>query len=387
MRYPNLISLVLIALLLCINEAYSQENLIYNPSFEEYLECPQKIEPYGYMSEVIAWWQPTGGSADYYHKCGSRHCTIPKNKLGIQKPRTGLGMVGIYTSKTDYREYIQTELKSPLEKGETYKLKFFVSLSEYSSGSVATIGGLFTKEILYEDTREMLTNKTIDKYDNGIKKSISTYLKPQVVNPYEKPLIDTENWMEIQGEFIAEGQERFLTIGNFFPAQQSNIIDLDYLTYLLPGAYYYIDDIEVICLTCRDKREVEGNILITKTKDEIEYEVGQVIILENIFFEFDKNNLLPQSYVELKNLIDILKKHPSMKIELLGHTDYMGKEKYNQRLSESRAKSVYNYLLFMNIDAKRIRYKGFGASKPIADNKTSEGRAKNRRVEFKITSL
>ena len=364
----------------------AQENLIYNPSFEEYLACPQKIEPYGYMSEVIAWWQPTGGSADYYHKCGSRHCTVPKNKLGKQMPRTGLGMVGIYTSKTDYREYIQTELKSELIKDETYRLSFWVSLSEYSSGSVASLGGLFTQDILMEDTREILTNKTTKKHDNGVSQSISTYLRPQVVNSYENPLIDVENWLKIEGEFKAEGGEKFLTIGNFFPAQQSNIIDLEYLTYLLPGAYYYIDDIELVCLTCRDK-EIQGDIIITKTKDEIEYEVGQIIILENIFFEFDKSTLLPQSFVELKNLLDLLAKYPNMRIELSGHTDYMGKDKYNQRLSESRAKAVFDYLLLMGIESKRIKYKGFGAKKPIADNKTDEGRAKNRRVEFKIISL
>ena len=237
-----------------------------------------------------------------------------------------------------------------------------------------------------EDTREILTNKTTKKHDNGVSQSISTYLRPQVVNSYENPLIDVENWLKIEGEFKAEGGEKFLTIGNFFPAQQSNIIDLEYLTYLLPGAYYYIDDIELVCLTCRDK-EIQGDIIITKTKDEIEYEVGQIIILENIFFEFDKSTLLPQSFVELKNLLDLLAKYPNMRIELSGHTDYMGKDKYNQRLSESRAKAVYDYLLLMGIESKRIKYKGFGAKKPIADNKTDEGRAKNRRVEFKIISL
>lgn len=379
---------ILIILLLSFGMSYSQENLIYNPSFEEYLKCPQKIEPYGYMSEVVAWWQPTGGSADYYNKCGSKQCNVPRNKLGIQMPRTGVGMVGIYTSKTDYREYIQTELKEYLIKGETYRLRFFVSLSEYSTGSVATIGGLFTEDRIEEDTREMLTNKTTKKHDNGIVESISTFFEPQVVNPFEKPLLDTEKWMEIKGDFVAEGGERFLTIGNFYPAEQSNIIFLEELTYLLPGAYYYIDDVELICLTCRDKKpEIENEIAIVEEESKIEYEVGQVVVLENIFFEFDKSNLLPQSFVELKNLIDILNQYPNMKIELSGHTDFMGKPKYNQRLSESRAKAVYSYLQNMGIDNKRIKYRGYGATKPIADNETSEGRAKNRRVEFRIVSL
>ena len=93
-------------------------NLIYNSSFEEHSACPQKIEPYGQMTEVDAWWQPTGGSSDYYHPCGGRQCQVPKNKLGYQYPHSGDAMVGIYTSKTDYREYIQTELKETLQEQE-----------------------------------------------------------------------------------------------------------------------------------------------------------------------------------------------------------------------------------------------------------------------------
>lgn len=366
---------------------FSQENLIYNPSFEEYMKCPQKIEPYGYMSEVVAWWQPTGGSADYYNKCGSKQCNVPKNKLGVQMPRTGLGMVGIYTSKTDYREYIQTELKDILQKGEEYRLSFYTSLSEYSSGSVATIGGLFTQKRIEEDTREMLKDNTITKHTKGVSQSLSTYLKPQVVNPYDRPLTDVDKWTKIEGEFIAEGGERFLTIGNFFPSQQSNVIDLSYLTYLLPGAYYYIDDVELTCLTCGKTNEIAGDISITKTKDERIFEVGQVIILENIFFEFDKSVLLSQSYVELKNLLEILNKYPNMSIELSGHTDNKGTDKYNQNLSNTRAMAVYDFLISKGIEKKRLEYKGFGAKQPIADNKTDEGRAKNRRVEFKILSL
>jgi outer membrane protein OmpA-like peptidoglycan-associated protein len=367
--------------------SYSQENLIYNPSFEQYLACPQKIEPYGYMSQAMAWWQPTGGSADYYNKCGAKQTSIPKNKLGIQMPRTGVGMVGIYTSKTTYREYIQTELKEYLEEGRTYKLTFYVSLSEFSSGAIATIGGLFTSNRIAEDTREMLTEKNIIKYDNGVSQSISTYLKPQVVNSFDNPITDVENWIKIEGEFIAKGGEKFLTIGNFYPAQQSNVVDLPYLTYLLPGAYYYIDDVSVICLDCQNKIEYDNNITITKTKNEPQYEVGQVVIMENIFFEFDKSVLLPQSYVELHNLINLLEKYPSMQIELSGHTDNKGSDRYNNNLSQNRVKAVYDYLTSQGIDSNRLRYKWYGAKQPIDDNKTEEGRAKNRRVEFKILEL
>ena len=71
-------------------------NLVYNPSFEEYRECPRKIDALGTLTIVDAWYQPTAGSADYYNVCGSRDCGVPKNKLGIQDAHLGDGFCGIY---------------------------------------------------------------------------------------------------------------------------------------------------------------------------------------------------------------------------------------------------------------------------------------------------
>ena len=76
-------------------------NLVYNPSFEEYRECPRKIDALGTLTIVDAWYQPTAGSADYYNVCGSRDCGVPKNKLGVQDAHSGNGFCGIYCSKTE----------------------------------------------------------------------------------------------------------------------------------------------------------------------------------------------------------------------------------------------------------------------------------------------
>ena len=385
--------IILLSLCLCFACAKAQfisidndSNLIYNPSFEEHLSCPQRIDPYGYMDEPTAWWQPTNGSADYYNNCGGKQCQVPKNKLGIQYPRSGGSMVGIYCSLTDYREYIETELKDKLQKGETYHLSFYVSLSEYSPEAVATIAGLLSSKMISDTCRTMLTQNDIKVSESGIKQKLATYYKPQVVNPFAKPLVDTINWMKIEGDFVAEGGEKFLTIGNFYPAEQSNVVSPNGLRHILPGAYYYIDDVELYCTTCGKTKQI-GDISITKTKDTMDYSVGKVIVLENIFFDFDKSVLLPQSYVELHNLINLLNSQPNMKIELSGHTDNKGKDKYNLQLSLDRAKAVYDYLILAGIDKKRLKFKGYGSTQPIADNKTDEGRAKNRRVEFKITDL
>jgi len=114
--------------------------------------------------------------------------------------------------------------------------------------------------------------------------------------------------------------------------------------------------------------------------------VGSKIVLRNIFFDFDKFTLRPESTAELERLIKLLMDVPSMRIELSGHTDSKGSAVYNQKLSENRAKAVVEYLVQHGIDGKRLEYKGFGMDQPMADNKTDEGRQLNRRTEFKILS-
>lgn len=112
-------------------------------------------------------------------------------------------------------------------------------------------------------------------------------------------------------------------------------------------------------------------------------DVGTVVVLKNIFFDFDKSDLQPASFVELDVLVDYLT-HNKVNIEIGGHTDNQGTDEYNDRLSEERAKAVYEYLLSHGITADRLSYRGYGKRQPIADNNTEEGRAANRRTEFKI---
>jgi outer membrane protein OmpA-like peptidoglycan-associated protein len=114
---------------------------------------------------------------------------------------------------------------------------------------------------------------------------------------------------------------------------------------------------------------------------------GTTVVLKNIFFDFDKTELLPESRVELARLIDLLNKNPRMKIEIGGHTDNRGTREYNQKLSENRAKAVYTYLIEHGIDKARLSYKGYGMEKPIDTNDTDEGRANNRRTEFTVIAF
>jgi outer membrane protein OmpA-like peptidoglycan-associated protein len=115
-------------------------------------------------------------------------------------------------------------------------------------------------------------------------------------------------------------------------------------------------------------------------------EIGAKIILQNIFFDFDKATLRPESAAELNRLTKLLNDVPTMKIEISGHTDNIGSNQYNKQLSAARAKSVVDYLINKGISAGRLTSVGYGETQPIASNETEEGRQINRRTEFKVLS-
>jgi len=127
-------------------------------------------------------------------------------------------------------------------------------------------------------------------------------------------------------------------------------------------------------------QEIYLDFLLNKVK------VGSKIILKNIFFDFDKATLRKESAAELDRLVKMLRDVPTMTIEISGHTDNVGSNEYNTKLSKDRAKAVVDYLIVQGIEEDRLAYAGYGESQPISDNNTEEGRQENRRTEFKVLS-
>lgn len=121
-------------------------------------------------------------------------------------------------------------------------------------------------------------------------------------------------------------------------------------------------------------------------------EVGTVEVLENVYYAFNKAQLLEESHAALDKLAELMKQNPAMRIEIGGHTDDKGSDAYNQKLSEARAQSVVDYLVSKGIDKSRVEAKGYGETMPVAPNTNGdgsdnpEGRQKNRRTEFKVLS-
>ena len=116
-------------------------------------------------------------------------------------------------------------------------------------------------------------------------------------------------------------------------------------------------------------------------------EIGDRFRLNQIYFEFNSSELLTMSYIQLDSLYNILDQKPSVRIEIRGHTDNIGNEGYNKKLSVERAASVYNYLIEKGIPKTRMKYRGFGPNIPVADNSTEQGRELNRRVEIFIVEI
>lgn len=128
----------------------------------------------------------------------------------------------------------------------------------------------------------------------------------------------------------------------------------------------------------------EGEFYSSPFRIDITYEPGRQFTLDNVEFDVGKATLRPVSSKELDELVDYLKWKEEQRIEVAGHTDNVGKDADNQRLSQQRAEAVKNYLVKKGVATNRIIAKGYGATEPVADNATAAGRQRNRRTEVRL---
>lgn len=124
--------------------------------------------------------------------------------------------------------------------------------------------------------------------------------------------------------------------------------------------------------------------IVKKHKSTVVSEIEDKWVLIGVNFDFNKASLLPESYAVLYNAARVLLTNPDVKVEIQGHTDNIGSDAYNKKLSLQRAETVKNFLVSKGVAASRLTTVGVGSSKPVADNKTAEGRALNRRIEFQV---
>lgn len=355
--------------LFCLVPIFAQ-NLIKNPSFEMFSDCPKKLG--NFDVDVDNWSTPTEGSTDYFNVC-SEAMGAPKNFNGSQPADFGDGYAGLYFyAPQDYREYLQAELNAPLLKDKTYRVSFYVSLAERSDYAVKEFGILFSKDkieipIKNELSKKHLYKETANKY---------TFMEVGYSNFYS----DTKDWIQVYTQFTAKGDERFMTLGNFKNNARTRLFKTKKSAQ--QGAYYYIDMVTVEPL---EKTLTGGDVLASGGNTEHNFELDKTHVFNNLLFEFDKFGLHEPSKKEIKALFEYLKKHNGLKIAISGHTDSIGGASYNKWLSNKRAEAVANQLLKLGLQKDRILWEGHGGLKPIASNDNEQGRQKNRRVEFVIT--
>lgn len=359
------IVVMVISLHLCLLSIGSDSlpNLIPNHGFELVDKPPKQWFNLGqdFTNASKYWNSPTDASPDLYGPA----IEIPHNwaakGFGSVEPKSGKYMAGITIfgcegGKPHCREYIQVQLNEPLVLGQKYYFELHVR-HLYSSLESNNLGVYFSPRKISASGDPLLN------------------LKPQINSEYILKCDDY--WEKIAYEFIAMSEAEYLVIGNFFSDDET-------MTRAGPKStsgysYYYIDDVSLYKLP---------PILPVPIKDDdirlLSLERGGTFKLNDIYFESDKSELLPRSFVELDKLVSILNDNPSLIIEIRGHTDNQGDENYNINLSRERARSVVEYLIRKNISYKRLKYKGMGSKNPIASNETSTGRRQNRRVEFKV---
>lgn len=346
------------------------QNLVKNPSFEEYENCPKRLG--NFDADVIYWSTPTEGSTDYFNGCSTAMGT-PENFNGSQPADFGKGYAGLYLyAPDDYREYLQAELTETLVKGQKYRISFYVSLAERSDFAIKEFGVLFSKDRMEVSGKKELSKRKV--YTQALENY--NFMEIGYSNFYK----DTQDWILVNTQFVAKGTEKYLTMGNF----KTNVRTRMFKTKrnAKQGAYYYVDMFRVEAMGNSNDIAINQKENIT---DRNVFTLDKAHTFENLLFEFDEFSLLEPAKKEMKTLFEYVNGNTSLQITIHGHTDTVGSESYNQKLSTKRAKSVANYLHGLGLPKNRIAWAGLGGKKPIASNKTEAGRKQNRRVEFVIT--
>ena len=340
---------VYLLFLLLISTNSPAQNLISNPSFEAYDYLPTMMCKTGrdFERAVKHWIVPNEASTDLVSP------RLRSRNLKAIKAHSGQNMAGIVINGDFWAEYIGMKLGRPLTPGVNYYVEFWISMPSYYSKKEPVPTYLNDHFGVYFGEKKYQFDKRI------------VPAKPQVTAS-ERVYVEPLKWTKVYGNFVAEEASEFMYIGQFWDDKAQPELAI---------GYFFIDDVWIE----------------PYTSTAVEYEPsryykveGQTasVIMDNVYFETDKSELLPESFEELDKLVRILQKNPGISLNIEGHTDNQGAEDYNLSLSERRAGAVRQYLVDAGIPDSRLSAEGYGFAKPVSDNRSDDGRQQNRRVEF-----
>ncbi len=278
----------------------------------------------------------------------------PSGSWEVRKPASdGDTYLGMVVRENDTWESVSQQLSGTLKKGKTYTFELYLCTSEvYMS---------FTK-----------ANRTTESnYTTPAKLRIwgGNSLCSKEILLAESPLITNNAWRKFNFTFK--------------PTKNVNYIVLEAF-YKTPTLVPYNGNILVDNASNIVEVVKEPPVTVKELTQKVT--AGQIIKLDQLFFKADNSTLDKNSHNVLNEVVGFMQKNANVKIEIGGHTNGVPSEEYCQKLSTARAKEVAEYIISKGIDKNRVTYKGYGKSKPIASDRTPEGRKKNQRVEIKILS-
>lgn len=347
------------------NVGFCQENLVRNPSFENYNHLPAYI---GDAPGSITDWNfaNDNGSGDYFHeKAIGIKCRTIDNYFGSEKPHSGIAYAGFCITPL-YREVLCSQLIKSLEKGKKYKFTMFVSKGDNEEVS-------YLKEI----------NVMFLSREWPIQHGIQMGLPPQIVFYSDSGFTQTNGWQELTMIYTARGNEKWIYIGSLdwkcdtcksIPGKARTENPGTFGGVQKQEAHYYVDDVSIV------------EVFDTPQTDTTQLQTGIVYAFNNIHFATNSAVLEKVDQPDLEKILAYLKSNADVSVTVSGHTDSIGTLENNRNLSVARADAVKKYFMDQGIASGRIRTEGFGETKPVAPNKTEQGRALNRRVEFLFES-
>jgi len=350
------------------------QNLVMNESMDA--KCiPGGV---GQIIKTDTWTNANGGTVDLYDKTKSRKCTksngIPENFMGYQDSylpaHNYAGIIAYYDDGSNrqedslinaklgikdgykqYSEYLQGELAEPLIAGKVYQVSFRVSLAERSGRAVSNLGAMLTKDKIHQSSNAFLQ------------------YKPQFVS--YRIIADTTDWVILYGAYIAEGGEKFITVGCFKDEYFDVVKMVGPKENDSRKAYYYVSDVSV------------GAYSSNPLMDPIVLGVDYVELMD-LQFDIASASVDPKFYNELDGVATWMVKHPEMNFFIAGYADKSGSDAINDPLSVSRAKEVKSYLVKKGVKEENLITEGFGSGNPVEYKIKSR---KNRRVEIYLYSV
>ena len=287
----------------------------------------------------------------------------------------------------NFRTYWQTMLKCSMEKGATYKISFYAS----SLGAAFIPGNLALLFSPVEITQRRVWPIMVKPSVQVTAKNVTTFKK--------------SDWVKVDLEYVANGNEQFLALGNF-------LTDEEMTRHRKPKSQkvtYCVDELSVMkagdSVSCQPSYKVQewlaGRLrhtpvyeepaivkktpVVTKPKPEPVKETRiDTLVLQDVLFKFDSGSLTPAASVILDTIVAKLQQRTFKRIRVEGHTDSLGTDAYNLDLSGRRANSVMQYFIKKGMDTQLLAAEGKGETQPVATNQSDEGRRRNRRVEILV---